>query len=195
MTPDDFKTIAQGVQAAVTAIGLCAGGLWALRRYVFHRESVPKLELRVDVEFVGRQKGEWLVELLGLLKNKGNVPHKIRDLRFELRYLRRDDGLADGGADIQRQVKFAELAKEGSWTPGDQDESMTLLPGIAIRYNHLAKIPADVAFVLLHGRLKYHHLGIEDLRADRALCVPTEENASRRERELRYPQEEEAEGS
>lgn len=176
----DLKDAAETAQAALAALAILVGGGWAARRYLFHKEALARLELRVDVEFVGKQNGQWLVELLGLLENKGAVPHEIRDIRFELRCLLKGDALEEGTAAIQEQVNFKRLLKEGSWTPGAQSSTMTILPGVLIRYCHVAKLPPDAAFVLLHGRLEYNSRRMPDLRADRLLMVPTEEGGAHR---------------
>jgi hypothetical protein len=188
VTASDLKDLAEAAQAALATLAILVGGGWAVRKYLFQKESLARLELRVNVEFVGKQGDEWLVELLGLLENKGAVPHEIRDLKFELRCLLKGDALQEGGATIQKQVNFARLHKEGSWTPGGQDSKMTILPGVAIRYSHVARLPPDAAFVLLHGKLQYNSKKMPDLRADRLLKVPEEREAEserrgRRERD------------
>lgn len=170
----DLKYFAETAQSALSALAILVGGGWAARRYLFYKESLARLELRVNVEFVGKQAGQWLVELLGLLENKGAVPHEIRDMRFELRCLLKGDSLQEGDDAIQKQVNFTRDIKEGSWTPGGQDSKMTILPGVALRYSHIARLPPDASFVLLHGKLQYNSEKMPDLRADRLLKVPDE---------------------
>ena len=78
----DFKNLAEGVGASITALAVLVAGLWALRRYVFQREGSPRIEFFVDADFVGIHQDEWVVEILGLLKNVGAVPHRIKHLKF-----------------------------------------------------------------------------------------------------------------
>ena len=179
MTLNDFKTLADALQAVVTALGIVIGGIWALRRYVFQKEALPRIEFRVDVRFIGMQEGFWIVELLGLLENKGSVPHRIGDLRFELRVLEAGQAPVEGGPEIQRQVSFAKVLKEGSWTPGDGPQVMAILPGVSLRYSHIAQLPASAAFALLHGRLTYQQGDIESFRSDIVVRVPKNEGELR----------------
>jgi hypothetical protein len=177
MDLNEFKILADSAQAIATALGIVVGGGWALKRYVFQKEGLPRLEFRVDVNFVGIQEGQWLVELLGLLENKGAVPHQIRDLGFELRCLDAGETPIEGDICIQRQVRFGRVLKEASWTPGDSTHAMVILPNVSIRYSHVARLPPEAKFALLHGRLDYLSEEIESLRADKLVLVPKSEEA------------------
>ena len=99
-----FKEIAEATQAIVTTIGIIMGGAWVLRTYVFQKEYFPRIDFSVDINFIGVHNGEWLIEVLGLLNNKGQIPHAIQSFRFELRRLSKADGLMDGDAAIRGQV-------------------------------------------------------------------------------------------
>ena len=171
MKIEEFKNFAESLSALATFLGIVIGGAWALRKYVFRKEDFPRIEMTVNISFVGMHKNEWIVELLGLLKNKGAVPHAIQDLRFELRCLSAMDGIEDGDK-VGGQLFFGTVLKEGSWTPSDSNKPMLILPGVALRYSYVYHVPITARFLILHGKLEYARGGIDHLRADRVFRVP-----------------------
>lgn len=178
MDTSKIKDIAETIQSITTAIALITGGAWALRKYFFHREYFPRIDFSVDVNFIGLHKGQWVVEILGLLHNKGSVPHSIHSLRFELRSLSNGEDLIDGEANIRGQVLFSNVIKEASWIPEKADVDMVIHPGVSLRYNYVYRVPEEVAFVLLHGILDYEDRGLQH-RADRMLKVPESKEKER----------------
>jgi hypothetical protein len=172
MNAAEFSDIAQGIASIATFLGIIIGGGWALRRYVFRKEAYPRIEMLVDINFIGPHNGQWVIEVLALLHNKGEVPHKIRNLLFEIRFLSKQDEIEDGDDSIGGQLRFGKIVKEGSWTPADSSGPMVILPGISLRYSYVYHVPTAIAFVLLHGKMEYDRGGIEHLRADRVVKVP-----------------------
>jgi hypothetical protein len=169
----DFKDLAGGIQAIVTALALFLGGGWALRKYVFRKEDYPRIDFTVDVVFVGQQEGEWLVELVGTLDNRGLVPHRIEELRFSVRTLTRGEKLTDGPAEIAGQVYFAKRLIKGSWLPAEGKRNMVIHPGVVLRYRYIYRLSPETTFVLLHGVLEYGRNRPEH-RADRLVKVPAQ---------------------
>jgi hypothetical protein len=166
MSLEQWKTLAEIVQSALTSIGIIAAGLWALRRYVF----LPRIVFSVDVASVGTHGGETLIEVVGHLENKGLVPYRMRDLRFELRSLHSDDALVEGDQAINRQTVIPHVLRSASWLPANRDVYALLHPGASLRYSHTMHIGRDAEFLLVHGLLDYGR-GLQ-LRADRLLKMP-----------------------
>jgi len=166
-----FKDIASILQSIVTTLAIIIAGIWALSKFVFHKEYFPRVDFSVNVNFVGIHNGEWLIEILGLLDNKGLVPHRVESLRFELRYLSETDPLTDGDETIRGQVLFPPATKDESWMPIAEGEKMVIQSGVSLRYNYVYRIPETAAFVLLHGILDYGKNRPQH-RADRMLKVP-----------------------
>jgi hypothetical protein len=75
------------------------------------------------------------------------------------------------GIIIGGQLRFGKIVKEGSWTPADSSGPMVILPGISLRCSYVYHVPTTIAFVLLHGKMKYDRGAIEDLRADRVVKI------------------------
>jgi hypothetical protein len=171
MTLDQFKTLAEGIGALMTALAVLGAGIWALRRYVFEKESFPRIEFFVDADFVGIHQKEWVVEILGLLKNVGSVPHRIHRLDFSVRALSEADALQDGN-EIRGQLLFPHVVKKGSWTPADTAMPMVIIPGVNLRYSYQYHVPVSTAFLLIEGRLYYQEHSRLEHRADKVVRVP-----------------------
>jgi hypothetical protein len=85
--------------------------------------------------------------------------------------LSKNDVLVDGEPDIRGQVFFPNIIKQESWIPAVDAEKMIIHPGVTLRYNYNYKIPANAAFVLLHGVLDYGNNRPQH-KADCMLKVP-----------------------
>lgn len=75
MNPENFSHVAGSIESLATVVALGIGGYWTYRRFIRQRENCPFIEFTVDVHFVGRQGGKWIVELIAYLENKGKVQH------------------------------------------------------------------------------------------------------------------------
>lgn len=171
MTLDELKTLVETIQAAITTIAIVIGGVWALRRYVFQREGFPRIESFVDANFIGVHQNEWVIEILGFLKNEGSVPHRIKRLDFSVRALLESDPLQDG-QEIRGQLVFPHSIKKGSWIPSDTDTPMVIMPGVSFRYSYQYHVPVSATFLLIQGRLYYGGHEALEHRADKGLKVP-----------------------
>lgn len=156
----------------------------AVFTYVVRREHHPRLQFRVTVEFVGRQGDAWIVEHLAIVKNRGNVPHVMTGLTFDVRGLRKDEPLGQGPPEIARRIR-GQLYFQDQLVPHDparRQESLlpadgpginvTLYPGTSLRYAYVDQVPLYYSFVLIHGVLSRRRG--DALRADRVIQVPAE---------------------
>ncbi len=176
MALNEFKTLVDTLQAIITTLAIIIGGIWALRRYVFQREGFPRIEFFVDANFVGVHQDEWLVEFLGMLKNEGNVPHRIKRFDFSVRALLDSDRLEDG-EQVRGQVLFPHVIKKGSWIPGDKDVPMVLMPSVSFRYSYQYHVPLSASFLLIQGRLYYEGHEHLEHRADKVVKIPPRDAA------------------
>ncbi len=154
----------------------------AVFTYVVRREHHPRLQFRVHVEFVGRQDDAWVVEYLAIVKNRGNVPHIMTGLTFDVRGLRNDEPLGRGPPEVAKRIR-GQLFFQDQLVPHDptrRQESLlpadgpginvTLYPGTSLRYAYVDRVPVSYGFILIHGVL-IRRRG-EALRADRVVQVP-----------------------
>jgi hypothetical protein len=144
---------AETVISALTLGTVVVGGGWALYRAERRREFAPRLEFSVDVRFVGRHNGRWIVSLDAAVNNEGQVRHDIRKFEFNLRCLSEDDRI-EFSDELGGQLLVPHLLLEGSWLP--KWWSATFIePGLKTVYSFVYALPADARFVLLHGTLDY----------------------------------------
>ena len=168
---EKIALIINSLSSLATILALIIGGIWAYLRFVRQVEYFPHIEFGVDIQFVGLQNSEWLVELQALINNKGSVRHEIHDFQFDLRYLKKSDKLQDGDEKIGHQTFIPHLLKEESWV-----EYITFVdPGNNGRYSYITTIPKDATFLLLHGRFRYKDENFFHT-ADKLIKVPTQNN-------------------
>jgi hypothetical protein len=98
------KTFLELLPDYVQAAALIAGGLWAYWQFIYQRKKEPATDIEVDLTFVGRQRGAWIVEVTCRLSNKSLVRHTYRDFQVTLRYLTAEDEIVDGPPEIQHQL-------------------------------------------------------------------------------------------
>jgi hypothetical protein len=93
MSCEEFNHLAGGISSIATTLALIVGGIWTYRRFVRTREAYPKIEFTVDLAFVRKQGGFWVVEAIANMENKGLVRHSIRKFTFDLRYMLPSDAV------------------------------------------------------------------------------------------------------
>ncbi|HET8661305.1 MAG TPA: hypothetical protein VFM55_20190 [Micromonosporaceae bacterium] len=117
------------------------------------RETEERIELSVEVRFVVRHGGSWLVELAALLDNKGLVRYETQELTFDLRCIYPEDALVPG-PEIDGQTRIPHLLAAGSWLPAGWSRTF-IEPGLSTRYSYVTTVPCSASAVLLHGRFAY----------------------------------------
>jgi hypothetical protein len=161
MTLEDWQILAQAVQSIITAISIVVAGIWAYRRFIVQQEKYPNINFTADINLIGKQNDEWLVELIALIENKGKAQHKMMNLNFDLNVIYDNENLITsdkwGG-----QVDFKHQVAKGSFLPGN----MTLFfidPGTTAKYSYISKLPQQTSYAILHctfnyvGRKDYGH--------------------------------------
>ena len=171
MTLDELQTIAETTESVATVIALAVGAVWAYGRFRREREGYAKIDLTVDIDFLGIQEGKWLVHLVARVSNAGKVRHWIRDFSFRLRALPSGVAPTDGGEKICHQVVFPEVLKRGTWLPPTWLGTF-VDPGVQNVYRHVAAVPVGISFVLLDGMFRYADEKSESHHSTRAFRVP-----------------------
>ena len=165
LSPGDFKDIAQGVQAAVSAIAILLGGAWAYWKFSVQREREPRAEFDLTAEFIGVQDGKWLLEVSARLANKGKVRHPMKDATLNIRYVLSADEVTES-ADPRhfRQLAFPhDIGRRKVWKDSFID------PGLEFRNSYVTWVPEDATYVLLLCHFRYNN---EQWPAQRLLRVP-----------------------
>lgn len=174
-------------QTLLAALVACAGGIWALNAHFRRREHDPRIQFRVHVKLIGHHKGHWVAEMLAVVENRGQVPHRMTGLTVDLKGLPATSDYAapatqtDGAGKLVCAVPFAGqlpfprklVPSEGgsiSLLPTGKDSRVMVYPGTSMRYMYVTSVPDDMRFLLIHGTLV--RPGAEPLRADRVVEVP-----------------------
>ena len=171
MDLNDFKNLADSISSIATTSTVFIGGVWAYLRFVRNREAHPKIEFSVDVEFVQRQDGYWIVEAVALVDNKGLVRHNILKFNFSIRYLKAGDPVEP---DTKFLVAMPHSVAKGTWLPDGWGDSF-VEPGVKTRYSAIARIPVEATTVLIHGKFFYPDKDWHT--ADKLLAVPKMPNS------------------
>jgi hypothetical protein len=124
------------------------------RRFIRQLEDYSHIQSSAEINIVGKQSDGWIVEVIGIIENKGKVQHKITEYKFNLDALREKDDVVPsdkwGG-----QVDFPlSLVEEGSLLPWHYDYFF-IDPGVTARYSYIAKAPLETTFLNFHCWFKY----------------------------------------
>jgi hypothetical protein len=187
MSWEDWKDASALFQSFVTAVGIVFGGIWAYRRYVLQEESNSYIEFSADVNFVGKQTKWWIVEIIGIIENKGKVQHRMREFEFELDAIYSEDP-AVLNPRWGNQVNFGHSVARGSFLPRSS-KFFFIAPTVKASYSHVTLVPAEARFLILHCRFSYPNTLLDRIRnlipkyrairshvAEKTVRVPDEES-------------------
>lgn len=174
-------------QTLLAAIVACMGGFWALNTHLRRREHDARIQFRVTVRLVGHHDRHWVAEILAVVENRGQVPHRMNGLSVNLKGIRGHDNFhptatrTDGNGRLLEPVPvFAGqlhfpvrlVPTEGemiSMLPPSPDSRVHVYPGTSMRYMYVTSVPEDLRFLIVHGVLTLPKA--EPLRADRVVPV------------------------
>jgi len=166
---EGFNNLAGGIESLATVLALAVGGYWTYNRFIKQRENFAFIEFTVDLNFVGKQDGKWIVELIAYLENKGKVQHQFSDLSFDLALLLRGDPIKSS-AKYGGQALFPHEGSRCAWLPPGM---FFIEPGVKAKYSYVAQIPEDATYVMLHGRFTYKDQPAWHT-AERTIAVPAQ---------------------
>lgn len=141
-------------ESAATILALGVGAWWTYSRFISERGGVPRIQFDVEVRDHGVVGQERLVELVAIVENKGRVQHVIKDFRYGVRYLL-DGEPFEVSAEIADQVRFPNIAREGSWVPPAWEYTF-VEPEVSNTYSVLTSVPTASRFLLLWARFDYN---------------------------------------
>lgn len=197
-------TIGSVLPSYIQAGALVTTGIWAYFRYFHQRANEPACDIDIDVRFVGKQDGKWIIEITSFLTNRSLVRVEYRDLQVTLRYLRPEDKVEDGGDKLLYQLKFPRTTDE--LIPRTTDElkprakrsfanAEYLNPNQAFKHRYITSIPIEATFLWVQCKLavmrkpllKHHEPG-EEAQAEK----PNEKNSVKvnSQRIFRVPEKE-----
>ena len=170
MTLEAFKNYAVASQAIATVISFIIGAIWVYMKYIRQQEKYPHIGFTADINFVGKQQGFWIVELIAFIENKGKVQHKINDFAFDLNALYPEDNI-DLSQEWGGQVNFPHLVTKGSFLPR-RLSFFFIDPGVKAKYSYITRVPQKVSFLILHCWFQYADRRNYGHTAETSIAVP-----------------------
>src|SRR5262245_27024016 len=156
MSLEDWKNVAEIIQASVTTIALIVAGVWAYIKFIYRRENVSRAEFTIDLDFVGEQGEYWLVEISAFVENKGSIRHPVKNFKINVRYLLNNDAVVDAGEDLKFQVKIPHSINKRIENKERYLYRNTYIdPGLRYRNSYVTFIPKTATFVLVLGAFQY----------------------------------------
>lgn len=153
ISPDDFEHLASGLQSVATIISFVVAGIWVYQRYIREQEMYPHIESSADINIIDKQGECWIVELIGILDNKGRTQHKIEDFDFDLNAIYEGESV-ETSHEWGGQVHFPHSIIRGSFLPA-RSRFFFIDPGVEAKYSFIRKVPSNASFLLFHCWFNY----------------------------------------
>lgn len=166
-----LKDLSEIVANFATAGALLVAGVWAYLNFGWRREAYPRVQLDVDVKYIGEDDSGIIVELISCIKNVGLVRHLIDQFNFNVFIFREGTEPAMGGDQINNQVIFESFAKNRSWM-GTQYATF-VDPDVEQYYRHVTLLPPDTTYILLKTTFIYPGQPGQSHSAQRAFDLST----------------------
>lgn len=140
----------------VTVAVLLIGGLWAYWRFFYERQGEPATDVEVDLEFVGVQAGNHIVQVTATLENRSLVRHRYKDFSVTIRYLTAEDEVADGDAGVHYQLNCPRTidSRIGGQRRYFANASY-INPKQRFRHRYVTFLPCDATFAWTQCRFTY----------------------------------------
>ena len=173
MSLDEWKTIAQLVQAGVTALSLLVAGTWVYLRYVRQVEHRPNPRVALEQRLLGRHRGYWLIEVTCQIENMGKVPYVVGAIDLSTYVLRDTDAIASG-LHFKGQVEFGPRFSSGSLFRPNFESIID--PGVLTNYRHICAVPEDASFArfFVTVRAPNETISVYTVQSACALPLPSE---------------------
>jgi len=185
-----MKTFLELLPDYVQAAALVIGGLWAYWQFIYQRKKEPATDIDVDLRFVGRQRGAWIVEVTCALINKSLVRHTYKDFQVTLRYLTAEDEIVDGPPEILHQLLVkktidgrlqSSIAQDGQgrrmrrfFAPvADAKANENFInPGQQFHQRYVTWVPDGATFVWVQCKFSFERAGTQKTNTQKIFEVP-----------------------
>jgi hypothetical protein len=163
---ETLRNYCSAAQSVATIFALGLGAVWTWLRFFQFREAEPKVAVNVEVNFIRKQAGQWVVMVEGIFKNESKVHYKFKTLTLKISYTLPEDELqnkrttGDDGRDIYLSPEFPHTVIDTSWLDDAEDpdgrlDYMVLEPGESDRWPFVVWIPLNATMVRADRELLY----------------------------------------
>lgn len=161
-------------QSLITALSIIVAGLWAYRRFVIQQERYPNLIFTADINIIGKQNNETLIELIATIENKGKAQHKMENFKFDLKAIFNNEQFSLSKK-WGNQVDFSHEIAKGSFLP-PETSFFFIDPGTTAKYSYVTKFPPEVTFAILHCTFDYDDSRNYNHTAEKTVKIPSLES-------------------
>jgi hypothetical protein len=148
------KRIADVVLEALKLVAIVIGGLWVYFRFRRENTHSPKVSFDIEATFFPSQEDACLAEFLMVVKNSGLVKHSFKKITLRVRGISKSDTLALWGE--SQRVEFPQrIVDDADVLYSRKYGSIFIEAGIVQKLTFVARIPADIRFVLARAEFEY----------------------------------------
>lgn len=166
----EFEQLAGGLASLATLIAIVATGAWAYLRFVRQQEHYSHIVFTADINFICKQGGYWIVELISDIENVGKVPHKFKEFEFDLCALLPDDEVKLND-EFGGQAWFPHQLARGSWR-NPKYGYFFIAPGTKAKYSYVTRVRDDATAIMLHSWFRYEDRKKAGHAAERTKKLP-----------------------
>jgi hypothetical protein len=139
-----------------TLLIAAVSAMWIIWLFLTRRQGEPGGELQINVEFVGQQNDNSLIEVSAILTNRSLVRHRYGGFRLKVRYLLPDDKIEDGEDKLNYQLYCPRtIDKRINKTHRFFANAEYIDPGSSFRHSYITFVPAKATFVWVQCELLF----------------------------------------
>jgi hypothetical protein len=145
------------VDSLATWIFGIVAAAWLLVQFFLRREADPGAEIQLDVNFAGKQDGQWLIEVVVTLTNRGLVRHRYRNFRVVVRYLASGDPIRDGDKQPLEYQLFVPHSIDSRIDRNHRlfSNAEFIDPRLTFRHSYITFVPEHATFLLVQCSLDF----------------------------------------
>lgn len=173
-----WKDFASTVASLVSAAAVIVGAAWAYWKFVRQRANEPATDMDIDVRFIGKQDGKWIIEITVNLENKSQVRLKYENFEIRARYLLPEDTVDDGGHKIHHQLNFPRNIDERLC--GEKrffSNAEYINPKQNFKHRYITWIPGEATFLWVQTKFFFDLKVREKCDGQRIFRVPQSETS------------------
>lgn len=176
----DLKTITEVTESIVKVAAVLVGAGWSYWKFVIQRANEPATDIDIGVNFVGKQQGQWIIEVTVTLENKSLVRLRYEDFQLTVRYLLPEDGVEDGGPKVNHQLRAWRTIDERIGGGKRYFSNVEYInPKQVFRQRYITYVPGDTTFVWIQTKFFFQLKGREKVNSQKIFGVPKEQPASK----------------
>jgi hypothetical protein len=138
----------------------------------------PATDMDIDVRFIGKQDGKWIIEITVNLENKSQVRLKYENFEIRARYLLPEDTVDDGGHKIHHQLNFPRNIDERLC--GEKrffSNAEYINPKQNFKHRYITWIPGEATFLWVQTKFFFDLKVREKCDGQRIFRVPQSETS------------------